>query len=109
MVRENPAYIQPLMQQLATTNPQLAQLINQNPEALLHLLGADEEEDDEGEYGQWGGGQGQHVIQLTEQEAEAVRRVSGARGFRTKNLTNLLTGVNPDICFVLVGSSWVPS
>lgn len=74
--------IQPLLQQLGANNPQLAQLINQNPEALYQLLaGADDEEGDF-DPAAFGGAEGedpfagQTVIQLTEQEAEAVRRVS---------------------------------
>jgi len=76
LVQENPAYLQPIIQQIAANNPQLAQLINQNPEALMQLLaGGDDEEEEFGDFGGGGPG-GQHVIQLTEQEAEAVRRVS---------------------------------
>lgn len=53
-------------------------MINQNPEALYALLGGDEDDDMdfEGDAGGAGGHPGQQVIQLTEQEAEAVRRVS---------------------------------
>jgi UV excision repair protein RAD23 len=73
MVQENPALIQPLMQQIATSNPQLAQLINQNPQALYDLLGGgaggEEGEDD------FLGAQVMHV-DLTEAEAAAVERVS---------------------------------
>ena len=74
MVQENPALIQPLMQQIATSNPQLAQLINQNPQALYDLLGAGAagEGDDEDGYQ---GAQVMHV-DLTEAEAAAVERVS---------------------------------
>lgn len=82
LVQQNPALIQPLLQQLGANNPQLAQLINQNPEALYSLLAGDD--DDEGDFdpAAFGGAegedpfQGQTVIQLTESEAEAVRRVS---------------------------------
>lgn len=76
MVQENPALIQPLMQQIATSNPQLAQLINQNPQALYDLLGAGAagEGDDEDGYQ---GAQVMHV-DLTEAEAAAVERVSQA-------------------------------
>jgi len=80
LVQENPAYLQPIIQQIAANNPQLAQLINQNPEALMQLLaGGDDEEEEFGDFGGGGPG-GQHVIQLTEQEAEAVRRLE-ALGF----------------------------
>ena len=36
---QNPQLIGPLIQQLATQNPTIAQIIAQNPEALLQLLG----------------------------------------------------------------------
>ncbi|KAJ9106032.1 hypothetical protein QFC20_004092 [Naganishia adeliensis] len=81
LVQQDPALIQPLLQQLGANNPQLAQLINQNPEALYQLLaGADDEEGDF-DPAAFGGAEGedpfagQTVIQLTEQEAEAVRRL----------------------------------
>jgi UV excision repair protein RAD23 len=74
MVQQNPALIQPLLQQITAQNPQLAQLINQNPQALYELLGAglegDEGEDDFG-------GPGVMQIELTPDEAAAVARVSG--------------------------------
>ena len=73
-VQQNPALIQPLIQQIAGANPQLAQLIAQNPEALLQLLGAGGEEDDMGEYGDMGGEVMQ--VDLTPEEAAAVERVS---------------------------------
>jgi UV excision repair protein RAD23 len=73
--------IQPLLQQLGANNPQLAQLINQNPEALYQLLAGDDDEEGDFDPAAFGGAegedpfQGQTVIQLTEPEAEAVRRV----------------------------------
>jgi UV excision repair protein RAD23 len=72
MVQQNPAVIQPLLQQIATQNPQLAQLINQHPQALYELLGAGGEGEDDEEFG------GQQVMQvnLTQEEAAAVERVS---------------------------------
>jgi len=74
MVQENPALIQPLMQQIATSNPQLAQLINQNPQALYDLLGAGAGGEGEGE-DDFLGPQVMHV-DLTEADAAAVERVS---------------------------------
>ena len=73
MVQQNPALIQPLLQQIATQNPQLAQLINQNPQVLYDLLGAGGE--GEGDDDDFGGPQVMQV-DLTEQEAAAVERVS---------------------------------
>ncbi|WVR08602.1 UV excision repair protein Rad23 [Kwoniella sp. DSM 27419] len=75
MVQENPALIQPLLQQIAASNPQLAQLINQNPEALMQLLSGD----DEGEDDDYGGPQVMQV-NLTQEEAAAVERLE-ALGF----------------------------
>jgi UV excision repair protein RAD23 len=73
-VQEDPTLIQPLIQQIAAANPQLAQLITQNPEALLQLLGAGGDDDDMGEYGDMGGEVMQ--VNLTPEEAAAVERVS---------------------------------
>ncbi|GHJ86070.1 hypothetical protein NliqN6_2472 [Naganishia liquefaciens] len=81
LVQQNPALIQPLLQQLGANNPQLAQLINQNPEALYSLLAGDDDEEGDFDPAAFGGAegedlyQGQTVIQLTESEAEAVRRL----------------------------------
>lgn len=74
-MQENPALIQPLIQQLAGQNPQLGQLIAQNPEALLQLLGAGGDDDEDGDYGE--GFMGGEVMQvdLTPEEAAAVERV----------------------------------
>lgn len=38
MVQQNPALLQPLVQQLASSNPGLAQALNANPEILYELL-----------------------------------------------------------------------
>jgi UV excision repair protein RAD23 len=73
MVTENPALIQPLLQQIAAQNPQLAALIQQNPQVLYELLGAGGE--GEGDDEDFGGAQVMQV-DLTEQEAAAVERVS---------------------------------
>ncbi|KAG5645180.1 hypothetical protein DXG03_006698 [Asterophora parasitica] len=69
----NPESAQLLIQQLAAQNPPLAQLLAQNPEALMQLLGVQlEDYDDEG-------GQlppGAQVVQVTEEERAAIERVS---------------------------------
>lgn len=72
MVQQNPALIQPLLQQIAATNPELAQLINQNPQALYDLLGGAGDEGDEDD--DMMGPQVMHV-NLTQEEAAAVERV----------------------------------
>ena len=69
----NPENIQPLIQQLARENPQMAQAIARSPEALMQLLGVPLDEDEEG-------GQlppGVHTISVTPEEREAIARVSG--------------------------------
>ncbi|WWC92221.1 UV excision repair protein Rad23 [Kwoniella dendrophila CBS 6074] len=78
MVQQNPALIQPLLQQIAASNPQLAQLINENPQALYELLGAGGGEGDEEDDG-FGGPQVMQV-NLTQEEAAAVERLE-ALGF----------------------------
>lgn len=67
--------IQPLLQQLASANPQLAQLIAQNPQALYELLGAAPDGEDGGDEEDFLGPQVMQV-NLTEDEAAAVERVS---------------------------------
>lgn len=74
-VQENPALIQPLLQQIAASNPQLAQLINQDPQTLYDLLGVSEEE-------LGGEGEGEDYlppnvmqVNLTQEEAAAVERL----------------------------------
>ena len=78
MVRENPAMIQPLIQQLIAADPRFAQLVNQNPQALYELLaggaGGEGEDDDEDMMGP----NVMHV-DLTQEEAAAVERVSTGR------------------------------
>lgn len=71
----NPAAIQPLIQQLAQQNPEIAQVLVQNPEALMQLLGvAVEYEDGEGEGGQLP--PGTQVLNVTPEERAAIERVS---------------------------------
>lgn len=71
MVIQNPALLQPLLQQIGASNPQLAQLINQNPQALYDLLGQGDDGDEDYE----GGGPQVMNIDLTTEEAAAVERV----------------------------------
>jgi len=90
MVQQNPALIQPLIQQLAQSNPALAQQLAANPQALYALLGGagegeggefgeDEWEQgdfgDDGEGGEGGGGPN-NVVSVTEEERAAIARVS---------------------------------
>ena len=71
---QNPELAQPLIQELAQNNPRFAQQLAQNPEAIMQLLGAGLDDDEEG------GGipPGAQVIQVTEEERAAIERVSGS-------------------------------
>jgi len=85
LVQQNPALLQPFLQQLGANNPQLFQLISRNQQAFLDFLtegsgvdlGAlgDEMDDDEG-----GAGAGGNVIQVTAEERDAIERLQ-AMGF----------------------------
>jgi UV excision repair protein RAD23 len=68
---QNPDALQPLIQQLAATNPQLAALAMQHPEQLLNLLGGGDEGDDEGEPIP----PGATVVHVTAEEQAAIERV----------------------------------
>lgn len=69
LVQQDPNMIQPLIQQIAASNPQLAQALASNPEALLQLLGGDLE-------GEEGGDLPPNVIEVTPEENAAIDRVS---------------------------------
>ena len=69
LVQQQPQMLEPILQQVAAGNPQIAQLIGQNQEQFLQLLS----EDIEGE------GMlppGTHTISVTEEERDAIDRVS---------------------------------
>jgi UV excision repair protein RAD23 len=73
-VEQNPALIQPIIQQLGQSNPALAQHLANNPDLLLQILGGlggGGEGPDDGE-----GGPGTQVISVTEEERAAIGRVS---------------------------------
>jgi UV excision repair protein RAD23 len=81
LVQNNPQMLQPLIQQLAAQDPQLAAAVTANPELLFQILGgqADAEGDDAMEGDAQGGiPPGAHVIELTQNERAAVERVSAA-------------------------------
>jgi len=78
VMQTNPAAAQPLIQQLAASNPQLAQLFAQNPEALFQILGGGGE--DFGEDGEGPVPPGATVINITEEERDAIQRLE-ALGF----------------------------
>ena len=71
-----------MIQQLARSNPEVAQYLASNPEAFLQLLGqlgGDGGLDDDGEGGEAGAGAGgvpgRHLVQVTPEEQAAIERV----------------------------------
>jgi len=75
---QNPGNIQALVQQLAAQNPQIAQVLGQNPQALMELLGIEISDDVDME------GQpippGAQVVSVTPEERAAIERLE-ALGF----------------------------
>lgn len=69
-IAQDPNYLQELMQELQTTNPQLYQAMQQDPEGALQLLLGEHEVEMEGEE------QPEPGIQVTEEEKAAIDRVS---------------------------------
>jgi UV excision repair protein RAD23 len=68
---QDPNYLQQFLQELQVANPQLYQVLQQNPQALLQLL--------MGGMGGMGGGHGRprsQGIQVTPEEKAAIDRVS---------------------------------
>ncbi|KAJ3121042.1 UV excision repair protein RAD23 B [Nowakowskiella sp. JEL0407] len=77
LVQAQPHLLEPMLQSLAASNPQLLQLINTNQEAFLQLLNEGDDGDDAvaaDALAALGGG-GQTVIQITPEENEAVQRL----------------------------------
>ncbi|KIO28437.1 hypothetical protein M407DRAFT_14718 [Tulasnella calospora MUT 4182] len=77
MVQQNPALIQPLLQNLVQTNPELAGALAANPDLLMQLLGAGgaggegmEGDDDDGPIPP-----GAQVINVTPEERDAIDRL----------------------------------
>lgn len=73
----DPSLLQPLVQRISAQHPQIAQLLNENPQALYEILGLAQEGEDDDDDAMMGGAPGQNVVQvnLTEEEAAAVARV----------------------------------
>lgn len=91
----DPSLLQPLIQRISAQHPQIAQLLNENPQALYEILGMAQEGDDDDDDAMMGGAPGQNVVQvnLTEEEAAAVARVSHiAQIARWPALTNSARG-----------------
>jgi UV excision repair protein RAD23 len=68
VVQQQPQMLEPILQQLGAGNPQLAQLISQNPEQFLQLLGEDGDDDAPLP-------PGAQAISVTEEERDAIERV----------------------------------
>ncbi|KAF8210155.1 hypothetical protein K438DRAFT_2011612 [Mycena galopus ATCC 62051] len=79
LMMQNPALIQPLIQQLGAQNPALMQMIQQNPAAVAELFGVPGAE---GDFGDEDGPvpPGAHVVSVTEEERAAIQRLE-ALGF----------------------------
>lgn len=76
LVQQNPAMLEPLLQQIAEGNPQLAQMIGQNQEQFLQLLSEDIGGDAIGGMGDAGPlPPGAVPISVTEEERDAIERL----------------------------------
>lgn len=69
VVQQQPQMLEPILQQVAAGNPQLAQIITQNPEQFMQLLAEDGDDDVQLP-------PGAHQVPVTEDEREAIERVS---------------------------------
>jgi len=78
-IGQNPALLQFLIQQVASQNPSMAQMLAENPQALLQLLGNDDGDGD-GDDAQVPIPPGAQVVSVTEEERAAIQRLE-ALGF----------------------------
>ncbi|KAJ5474871.1 UV excision repair protein (RadW) [Penicillium sp. IBT 31633x] len=69
LVQQQPHMLEPILQQVAAGNPQIASIIGQNSEQFLQLLG-EELEDEEGALPP-----GAQAISVTEEERDAIERL----------------------------------
>ncbi|KAH7411943.1 XPC-binding domain-containing protein [Phaeosphaeria sp. MPI-PUGE-AT-0046c] len=68
VVQQQPQMLEPILQQVGAGNPQLAQMIAQNPEQFLQLLAEDADEDAPLP-------PGAQAVSVTEEEREAIERL----------------------------------
>jgi UV excision repair protein RAD23 len=80
VVQQNPQMLEPILQQVGAGNPQLAQMIGQNPEQFLQLLSEDGDNDAPLP-------PGAQAISVTEEEREAIERVSKSGAVKNSKLT----------------------
>lgn len=73
VVQQQPQMLEMILQQVAAANPQLAQIITQNPEQFMQLLAEDGGDEDVALP------PGAQQISVTEEEREAIERVSSDR------------------------------
>lgn len=87
-VMENPALLQHAVQAVAQQNPQVAEYLNANPELLLQMLsgGMEGMEGDDGDQGD-----GVQTIPLTQEEMDAIERVSELIDHPNRSLTDILS------------------
>lgn len=71
LVQQQPHMLEPILQQVAAGNPQIAQIIGQNSEQFLQLLSEDFDEDDEANLPP-----GTQAVSVTPEERDAIERVS---------------------------------
>ncbi|KAJ5126291.1 UV excision repair protein (RadW) [Penicillium atrosanguineum] len=70
LVQQQPHMLEPILQQVAAGNPQIAAMIGQNSEQFLQLLSEDLGEDEEGQLPP-----GTQAISVTEEERDAIERL----------------------------------
>lgn len=79
-LQNNPELIQPMLDQLSASNPQIAEMIEQDPEGFMrHFLGTGGDDDDLGFEIEGEGAEGEEAgavrIALTEQDESAINRL----------------------------------
>lgn len=74
IVQQQPQMLEPILQQVAAGNPQIAQLISQHPDQFMQLLAEDVDDDAALP-------PGAQQISVTEEEREAIERVSQTSQF----------------------------
>lgn len=82
VVQQQPQMLEPILQQVSQGNPGLAALINQNQDAFLQLLGESPDGDEDAALPP-----GTHHVAVTEDEREAIERVS--RPIQKKTTNNI--------------------